>query len=428
MDKNNHLYQVYLQILKEELIPAIGCTEPISIAYGAAKAKEILGEIPDRISIACSPNIIKNVKSVVVPNTNGQKGIKAAVIAGIIGGRPDKELEVISQVTDDEKEKMAEAMIKLPVHIEVTTGDSTFEIQLELTSANNQVKLNISKFHTNIVYIEKNGCILLNKEVKETGTKEIADRSLLNVEDIIDFANTVAFDDIKDFFETQVENNLAIAKEGLKHPYGANIGKIWLNSHENSVSNQAIAKAAAASDARMSGCELPVVINSGSGNQGITVSIPVIEFAKNNLVSDDLLYRSLVVSNLIAIHEKAGIGRLSAYCGAVSAGCAAACGISYLEGGTLEEISATLSNSLAISSGIICDGAKPSCAAKIATSISTGLMGLEMYRNEKQQFQSGDGIVGSDIEKTINNVSRLGKDGMRQTDSKIIEIMLENDK
>lgn len=434
MEKNSKIYQIYVQILKEELIPAMGCTEPISIAYAAAKAREILGQNPDFVKISVSNNIIKNVKSVVVPNTGDMKGIEAAAVAGIVAGQADKTLEVISQVSDQQKQDIRTFLDTVPISVEAVDNGIIFDIMVALYHDTASAEVRITHYHTNIVSIKKNSEVLLDR-TEEDGVEGcggenpaengLANKSLLTVADIFDFANTCDLADVRAVLETQIRYNTAISEAGLRGDYGANIGSTMLKFYGNDVRNRAIAKAAAGSDARMSGCELPVVINSGSGNQGITVSVPVIEYADTLDVSEDMLYRALVLSNLIAIHEKSGIGRLSAYCGAVSAGCAAGCGIAYLHGADCTVISHTLVNALAVVSGIICDGAKPSCAAKIASSVEAGIMGYHMYMNG-QQFFSGDGIVAKGVEATIRNIGRLGRDGMRETDKEIVKIMMNS--
>lgn len=433
MEKQSKVYRTYLQILKEELIPAMGCTEPISIAYAAAKAREVLGCTPDMVKIGVSNNIIKNVKSVVVPNTDGMKGIEAAAAAGIVGGHADKALEVISEVTAEQKGSMRSFMKEVPISVEAIDNGFIFDIIVALYHGADSAVVRICRYHTNIVFIQKNNDILLDNTAAESkpacggdnpAEDGLSDRNLLTIADIFDFANTCDTADVCPVLDTQIQYNTQISEEGLLGDYGANIGSTMLKFYGDDVRNRAIAKAAAGSDARMSGCELPVVINSGSGNQGITVSVPVIEYAKALAVPKDRLYRALALSNLIAIHEKTGIGRLSAYCGAVSAGCAAGCGIAYLQGADLKAISHTLVNSLAIVSGIICDGAKPSCAAKIASSVQAGIMGYHMYQNG-QQFRGGDGIVSKGVENTIRNIGMLGHDGMRETDKEIVKIMMQ---
>lgn len=416
-------YKNYLQILKEELVPAMGCTEPIAIAYGAAKARETLGVLPDRVLVEASGNIIKNVKSVVVPNTNGLKGIEAAAAAGIVAGEAGKILEVISEVTEAQKEEIKAYLNNTKITVKGADTDEIFDIILTLWAGEAYVKLRISQYHTNIVYVEKNGNILYEVGAVRAKEEGLTDKSLLNVKDIIEFAETVEIADVRDVIMRQADYNTAIAEEGLRGSYGANVGKVLLETYGNDVKIRARAKAAAGSDARMSGCELPVIIVSGSGNQGMTASLPVIEFAKELKVSEEEMIRALVVADLITIHQKTGIGRLSAYCGAVSAGAGSATGIAYLLGGRYEEIAHTLVNALAITSGIVCDGAKPSCAGKISSAIDAGIMGYYMYKNG-QQFFGGDGIVKKGVEETIKSVGRLGKEGMKETDKEIIKIMV----
>lgn len=432
MHKSDEKYQAYVKILEEELIPAMGCTEPIAIAYAAAKAREVLGCMPDRVAIGVSNNIIKNVKSVVVPNTGGMKGIEAAAAAGIVGGQADKALEVISQVSMEQKAQMRQFLETVPIQVQAVDNGIIFDIIVSVFHKDSSAVVRICQYHTNLVYIQKDDSVLLDKQdavshgcfentVPESG---LTDKSLLTIADILDFADTCQLEDIRPVLDVQILYNTQISEEGLLGDYGANIGSTMLKFYGDDVRNRAIAKAAAGADARMSGCELPVVINSGSGNQGITVSVPVIEYAKSLAIPKDRLYRALAVSNLIAIHEKTGIGRLSAYCGAVSAGCAAGCGIAYLQGADYTAIAHTLVNSLAIVSGIICDGAKPSCAAKIASSVEAGILGYHMYKNG-QQFRAGDGIVTKGVENTIRNIGQLGHDGMRETDKEIVKIMLQ---
>lgn len=424
MKKTDLKYQTYVQILKEELVPAMGCTEPISIAYGAAKAREILGCIPQKIEIQVSGNIIKNVKSVIVPNTGGLKGIAAAVIAGVIAGDADQKLEVISQVTAEEKWKMKQALTDIPVMVREADTDKIYDIILLLSAGDSRVNLRISDYHTNIVYIEKDKQVLYEAGVTALVETHLTDRSLLDVESIVDFADSVDPDDVREVLDRQIAYNSAIAQEGLKGTYGANIGNVILATYGNDIKVRAKAAAAAGSDARMSGCELPVIINSGSGNQGMCASLPVIEYARELGASHEMLLRALVVSNLITIHQKTGIGRLSAYCGAVSAGCGSGTGIAYLMGGDFKVIAHTLVNAVAIVSGIICDGAKASCAAKIAASVDAGILGYYMYKNGKQ-FYSGDGIVTKGVEATIRNIGILGKEGMKETDKEIIKLMIQ---
>ena len=425
MDKTNVKYNAYLQILEEELVPAMGCTEPIAIAYGAAKGRELLGELPDQVVVEASGNIIKNVKSVVVPNTGGLHGIEAAAAAGVVAGQPELLLEVISQVTPEQQTEMRAYLKDHPVRVEFLDGDLVFDIQITLTKGERTAKVRIANYHTNIVRMERNGEILLNLPVETDDESGLTDRTLLTMSDIYDFAQTVDVADVKELLDRQIQCNMAISQEGLTHSYGASIGQVI---RAVSPADDPIAKAksaaAAGSDARMGGCEMPVIINSGSGNQGITASVPVIVYGREMGVSEEKLYRALVLSNLITIHQKTRIGRLSAYCGAVSAGAAAGAGIAYLDGGGYEEIIHTVVNALAIVSGMICDGAKASCAGKIAAAIDAGVLGYRMYQNG-QQFYGGDGILSHGVEKTLDNVGRLGKIGMRSTDKEILQIMLQ---
>ena len=425
MDRTDPQYTYFVKILKEELKPAMGCTEPIAVAYCGAKVREVLGKVPERVEISVSGNIIKNVKSVIVPNTDGMKGIAAAAAVGIIAGDPGRELEVISEVSEEEKKQTADFLRSTPIHIVPIDQGDLLDIVISVYSGEESATVRIAHTHTNIVRIEKNGDILLDKPLlpEETGEKKAPEENL-TVEAIYDFANTVKLSDVEETIGRQIAYNQAIAEEGIRNDWGANIGKVLLKGHEGDVRQRVKAMAAAGSDARMSGCELPVVVNSGSGNQGITVSVPLIVYAKEKQCSRDQLYRALVLSNLIAIHQKRGIGCLSAYCGAVSAGTAAGCGIAYLCGGDLKTITHTLVNAIAIASGMVCDGAKPSCAAKIAVALEAGMMGYEMYC-QGQQFLGGDGIVSKGVENTIHNIGRLGADGMRETDKEIIRIMTQ---
>ena len=423
MNKSDIKYQSYIQILKEELIPAMGCTEPIALAYAAAKAREVLGALPDKVAIGASGSIIKNVKSVIVPNTDHLRGIPAAATAGIVAGKAEKELEVISEVSEEQISQMKEFLNTVDISVEHVDYGVTFDILVDVWKGTDHAKVRIANFHTNIVHIEKNGKILLDIPVEDDSDKGLTDRSLLDVESIWDFITTVDIKDIHDLLKRQIECNTAIAEEGLRGNYGANIGKVLLKTYGTDVRTRAKAMAAAGSDARMNGCELPVIINAGSGNQGMTCSLPLLEYAKEYQIEDEKLYRALALSNLIAIHQKTGIGRLSAYCGAVTAGAAAGAGIAYICGGGYKEVVHTVVNALAIVSGMICDGAKASCAAKIAASVDAGILGYHMYLNG-QQFYAGDGIVTKGVEATISNVGRLGKEGMKETNEEVIKMMI----
>lgn len=417
-------YGNYLKILQEELVPATGCTEPIAIAYGAAKARELLGVLPESVLVEASGNIIKNVKSVVVPNTNSLKGIEAAAAAGIVAGQSDKILEVISEVTPAQRAEIRVYLADHPIVVKPAEGDKVFDILITLRAGNNHVKLRISDYHTHIVYIEKNGEVLFQSgEVLSDSARDmLTDRSCLSVDGVLDFASTCNLEDVRALIERQIDYNYAIAEEGMRHSWGANIGSVLKEHYGVGIYSRARYMAAAGSDARMSGCEMPVIIVSGSGNQGITASVPVVEYAKELNVSRDQMVRAVLLSDLLTIHLKTGIGRLSAYCGAVSAGCSAGAAIAYLHGGGFREIAHTLVNSLAIVSGMICDGAKASCAAKISAAVDAGLVGYSMFRSG-QQFRGGDGIVTKGVEETIRNIGRLGRLGMRETDREIIRIM-----
>ncbi len=417
-------YRNFVEILKEELVPAMGCTEPISIAYAAAKAREMLGETPVRAKLLVSGNILKNAKSVTVPHTGGMRGIRSAFAAGLAAGEAEAELEVLSRVDETRVAEIKRVEAEFPLELETNETLRTFDICVYLYAKNSSVFVRIADAHTNIVRIEKDGEILLDKPLQAQPQK--TDRSGLSVEHIVEFADLVSVSDVKEILDRQIAYNMAIAEEGIQKDYGANVGKVLLRSYQPDIKTTAKAYAAAASDARMNGCELPVIINSGSGNQGITASVPVIVYARGMCASADRLYRALCVSNLITIHLKTGIGTLSAYCGVVSAGAGAACGIAYLLGGGKEEIKHALVNALAIDSGIICDGAKASCAAKIATAVESGLLGLNMYYHGNEFF-AGDGIVKKGVEKTIKSVSRLAHEGMKETDKEILRIMLETE-
>lgn len=421
MDKKSVTYQTYLKIMQRELVPAMGCTEPIAVAYCAAIARRTLGGIPDRVEIEASGNIIKNVKSVIVPNTDGRRGVEAAAAVGIIAGDDTKGLEVIAGVTQEDKECLGRYLEETKITVRPADSELVLDVTVTVFSGSESARVRIINHHTGLALVEKNGEVLYEDEPENPAAESGLDYGLLSVEGIYDFAESLDTDDVKEILDRQIKYNCAIAQEGLEGDYGANIGKVLLQQGGD-VHTLARAKAAAASDARMGGCEMPVVINSGSGNQGITVCVPVIEYALETGCDADRVYRALTISNLTAIHLKEGIGRLSAYCGAVSAGASAGAAISYLRGGDLDTISHALVNALAISSGMVCDGAKPSCAAKIAVAVDSGLLAMEMY-DAGQQFYGGDGIVLKGVENTIRNVGVLGRHGMRETDRTIIELM-----
>ena len=418
-----HSYEEYLEILKEELVPALGCTEPIAIAYAAAKAREILGKMPESITVGCSGNIIKNVKAVIVPTTGDLKGIETSAILGAIGGNPDKELEVLVDVTDEDLRLTRKLLKEKICHVELLEGVSNLQIIVELKAGEDTALAEIAFSHTNIVRLEKNGEVLFRKE-KKAENAATTNRSLLNLKDIYEFAQTVKIEEIQALIDRQLAYNMSIAREGLTKKYGANVGATILKYYGDDVRNRARALPAAGSDARMNGCVLPVMINSGSGNQGMTVSLPVAVFADYLYADKEKEYRALVLSNLAAIYQKNELGKLSAYCGAVSAAAGAGAGIAYLHGADFDTIAETMTNTLANVSGIVCDGAKASCAAKIASSVDAAIMAYYMAA-EHRGFRSGEGLVKEDVEATIRSFGRMGREGMRSTDVEILKIMLE---
>ena len=421
------LYEQYIDILKEELVPAMGCTEPVSVAYAGALARKTLGTKPEKVELTVSGNIIKNVKSVIVPHTGGRKGLQTAVMAGVCYGDAEKELEVLAEASEAELEKLDAAIRETEIIVTESSNDYNFDIQVNVTAGGETAFVRIVDKHTNVVRVMKNGRILLDRELPESIAVLEDKEDCLSIEGIVEFADTVSIPDVREMLDRQITYNMDIAETGMKEEYGAAIGRILMRAYGGSVQNRAKAWAAAGSDARMSGCEKPVIINSGSGNQGITASVPVIIYARECGASQELLYRALAVSNLVTIHLKHGIGSLSAYCGATSAGAGAGAGICYLYGGKYDEIAHTVVNALAINSGMICDGAKASCAAKIASAVEAGLLGWQMYAHDSQ-FYGGDGIVITGVENTIQAVNRVARDGMKSTDKEIIQIMLGEQK
>lgn len=415
-------YNSYIAILGEELVPAMGCTEPAAIAYAGAKARELLGAMPVSAKISVSGNIIKNVKSVVVPHTGGLRGIENALAAGIAVGDASIGLQVLSAISHDRIPEISKLRETCEISLEHRNTSCVFDIAVTLYGGGHSSYVHIKDKHTNIVELRYDDGVIFRNENNERDT--CTDRSCLSVEEIVEFADCVRISDVKEVLDRQISYNMAIAEEGISNNWGANIGKVFLSAYPDDLKIKAKAYAAAGSDARMNGCELPVVINSGSGNQGITSSVPVIVYARELGIDEDRLYRALCVSNLVTVHLKSGIGTLSAYCGAISAGAGAGCGIAYLLGGGYREISHTLVNALAVDSGVICDGAKASCAAKIAIAVESGILGYEMYK-QGNQFHSGDGIVKKGVENTIFSVSRLARSGMKETDKEIISIMID---
>lgn len=423
MEKTPH-YASYVEILREELIPAMGCTEPIAIALAAAKARQALGMEPEKCRVEVSGNIIKNVEAVTVPNTGGLKGIEAAAAAGVVAGRPDLELEVLSQVTSEEITAIGAFLGDREIRVLPMQGDRVFYINVTLLAEDHSACCEIVDYHTNITRIQRDEEVLFQKAGGESETPQQTDRSVLSIEEIIRFADCLDPEDVREVLERQIAYNTAISEEGLRGGWGAEIGRTLLSVYGDNVAIRAKAAAAAGSDARMSGCELPVVIVSGSGNQGMTASLPVITYARDRGASEEELLRALAVADLVTIHQKTGIGRLSAFCGAVSAGCGAAAGIAYLLGGRYDVIAHTVANTLAICAGMICDGAKPSCAAKIAAAVDAGILGYQMYMHGGHQFVGGEGIIQKGVENTIGNVGRLAREGMRKTDQEILDIMV----
>ena len=424
MEKLDVKYQTFIEILKEELVPAMGCTEPIAIAYCASKVRETLGYIPDELNVLVSGNIIKNVKSVIVPHTNGLHGIETATAIGVLAGDPNKELEVLSNVNQNDIDKLPNYLKNTKISLASIENNHTLYIEITGKYLNNSARVIIRDSHTNIYLIEKNGDVIYKNEIEVKKNVSSLDKTLLSIKDIVEFANIVDINEVKDILDRQINYNMAIAYEGLQNNYGANIGKTILKYGNNEIVQYCKALAASGSDARMNGCEMPVVINSGSGNQGITCSVPVIAYAQKKNIDMQLLYRALVVSNLCTIHIKNNIGKLSAYCGVVIAGAGCGAGICYLEGGNLIDISHTLVNALAIISGVVCDGAKSSCAAKIASSVEAGMLGYYMYK-EGNEFVDGDGLVKKGVENTIKAIGELARVGMCETDKEIIHIMID---
>jgi L-cysteine desulfidase len=414
-------YDNYVKILKQELIPAMGCTEPIAIAFTAAKAREVLGQMPEQMVIRCSGNIIKNVKGVVVPNSGGQKGVEVAAILGAVAGKAELELQVISQVEQEDIDKTRTLYSQGICSCELEEGVDNLFIRAELTAGQEMVAVEVKTKHNHISKIEKNGEVLF--EQPDIESKGSGDKSKLNIKDIIQFAKEVKLDDVREIISRQIKYNSAISEEGLTNKWGSQVGQIFMKAGSNDVRTRARAAAAAGSDARMNGCALPVVINSGSGNQGITCTMPVVVYAKEMESDEDTLYRALVLTNLLSLHQKRYIGNLSAYCGAVSAGASAACGIAYLNGAGYDVIGKTIINALGNVGGIVCDGAKASCAAKISSSVDAGIMGYEMAKHNLV-FPFGEGLVEKDYEKTIQNIGRMGRQGMKSTDVEILNIMI----
>lgn len=414
----------YKLILEEELVLATGCTEPIAIAYCAAMLRKVLGALPERIVAQVSGNILKNVKSVVVPNTGGRRGIDAAVAVGAVAGDCEKQLQVIAGVREEDNAAITKYLEEAEIAVECLETQRMLDIRLVGTAGTHSAVVQVANNHTNIIYIEKDGEVLFEAPFSDSSENNLQDKSVLNMRDILTFIETVDIEAIRDVIARQIECNSAIAREGINHSWGANIGSAML-ACAHDWSTEVRAWAAAGSDARMNGCEMPVVICSGSGNQGITASVPVWRYGVLMGLGQEQIIRAVALSDLITIHQKTSIGRLSAYCGAVSAGVGAGCAIAWLRGADYEGICHTLQNAVVMISGCICDGAKASCASKIAMGVETGLLGFTMHLLGNN-FQPGDGIVGADVEETIRNIGKIASEGMRETDRVILGIMSEN--
>ena len=431
MSLDNAKKEKYVQILREELVPALGCTEPIAIAYTAANLRKIMGGVPDEILIESSGNIIKNAKSVIVPNTGGMKGMEASALIGLIGGNADKGLEVLADVTEEHVKLAHEYLAKSCTKLKLMDTPASLHIRITGKLNGDTGVAELIHQHTNIVLLKKNDEIIFEKPFSlESAAGALTDRSCLNVKDILEFADTVPVDEVSPIIMRQVEYNMRVSEDGLKSSYGIETGKNILKYNQKkgdnfSVKVQAEGEVAAASDARMCGCSYPVITNSGSGNQGLAVSVPVVVYARENKLSEEKLIRCLIVSNLLAIHQKTGIGRLSAYCGAVTAGAACAAAITYMKGGSYEQVCGTIANTLGVVSGILCDGAKQSCAAKIASALDSALFAHEPAM-DGDFFAGGDGVVKDDIEKTIAGIGVVAAQGMRKTDEVVLQVMLKD--
>ena len=420
MDKKT--YDAFIELLTEELRLAMGCTEPIAVAYAAAKARETLGAIPERIDLYCSGNIIKNVKAVTVPNSGGRRGLEVAAVLGAAYGDATLELEVVSRVTDDEIAGLQELLNAGICHCHLETGKDNLYIRVEAFAGDDSSLVEIAEKHTYITRIERNGDLVMEQPPLNLLKN---DNSVLNLQDIYRFANELDMDDVDELIERQIECNIKIAEEGIKNAYGSQIGRSYIKMYgEDDYRFKAVAYAAAGSDARMNGCALPVVINSGSGNQSITISVPMIVYARTHDISHEQLIRGLVFADLMALLQKKYLGDLSAYCGATCAGCAAVAGIAYIEGQPLEVLGQIVVNAISTIGGMVCDGAKSSCAAKIATSISTGFLAYDLAVNGLS-FKAGEGLVVEDIEETIARIGRMGREGMRSTDESILQMLLK---
>lgn len=414
----------FLSILKEELVPAKGCTEPIAIAFAGAKARELLGEIPLRVEILASGNLIKNIRCVTVPNTNNLVGIEASAIAGIVGGDSSLELEVINNIKPKHLKVINQLLLKNIVKVELLDTNLNLHFFFKAWSKTDKIVIEIKNLHTNIVKIEKNDKIIYEKASSNEEYFGVeSDRSNLTVGNILKFTETIEIDLVKDLLDKQIKYNMTIAKKGLTENFGVSIGQTLLKN-DQSIFTRIKAYTAAASEARMSGCALPVITNSGSGNQGLTTSIPVILYSRHLRLGKEKLYRALVLSNLLTIYQKSFIGRLSAFCGAISASVSSGATFTYLKGGDLNQIKMTITNALANVSGVVCDGAKPSCASKIATGLDAAILG-HLLAMENHQYNPLTGIIKNSADETILAIGKIASVGMRDTDRVILDLMMK---
>lgn len=421
MDKKT--YDAFIALLTSELRLAMGCTEPIAVAYASAKAREVLGRYPERIELYCSGNIVKNVKAVTVPNSGGRRGLEVASVLGAAFGDASLELEVVSKVTEEEIGRLDDLLKQDICHCHLQTGKDNLYIRAEVFAGDDSALVEIEEKHTYITRIEKNGELIFSQPPLDLMKNDI---SILNLKDIYTFVNELKMEDVDELIDRQIECNIKIAEEGIKNPYGSEIGRRYIQMYgEDDYRFKAVAYAAAGSDARMNGCALPVVINSGSGNQSIAISVPMIVYAREKGISREQLVRGLAFADLMALLQKKYIGDLSAYCGATCAGCAAVAGIAFIEGRSLDVLGNIIVNSISTIGGMVCDGAKSSCAAKIAASISMGFLAYDLAMNDLN-FKDGEGLVVEDIEETIARVGRMGREGMRSTDEEILNMMLGN--
>lgn len=422
MDKK--LYDAHLQVLKAELLPALGCTEPGAVAFTAAKAVSLLGKKPEKMEVRSSGNIVKNVKGVIVPNSGGLRGIAPAAILGALMAKPELELEILNAVTDTEIEETKKYLET--DYCKSTLKEGNLYVEVSVWAGGESARAAIKNTHTNIELLEKNGKTLGESNVSDNKDNIAEFKKLMTVDSILEFAKEAVIEDVKSTLDTAIKYNMAIAEEGLKGVYGAEVGKTLIETYgDEDVLVRLKAKAAAGSDARMAGSVLPVVINSGSGNQGITVTVSITEYARGTEASEEALYRALLIGNLISIHIKSYIGPLSAFCGAVSAASGAAAGITYLAGGDDEQIKMAITNVICDAGGMVCDGAKSSCASKIATSLDAAVIASKMAM-QKRVYQPGEGLVLDDVEETIKNIGYMGRVGMEKTDVEILQMMLGN--